>query len=197
MAWCARLRLHDATRICMRAICAQVGMSLMCVVQLLSPEGVVGGAVIVLLRSVRRYKVSSFCLALPILLRTSSPRGSPSPLFLLMAPHRKSPILLRTRNSANGLLRRFLWAYSSEEAIFGKSFRSSGHVTNPRLRSSHGSAPSVKSHMLLLSYKAILSNENTPLYMEVYNTDEVHGNALPRLSWERKGVCITRWFVCQ
>ena len=77
MAWCARLRLHNATRICMRAVCAQVGMSLMCMMQLLSPEGVVGGAVIVFLRSTRGYKVSSFRLVLPILLRTSSPRESP------------------------------------------------------------------------------------------------------------------------
>ena len=159
MVWCAPLRLHDAIRICMHVICAQVGMSLMCMMQLLSPEGVVGGAVIVFLRSVRRYKVSSFCLVLSILLRTSSPRGSPSPSFLLVAPYGKSPIFICTRNSADSLLRRFLWAYSSEEAIFGKSFRSSGHVTNPQVRSSHGSAPFVKSHMLLLSYKAILFNE--------------------------------------
>ena len=128
----------------MRAICAQVGMSLMCMVQLLSPESVVGDAVIVFLRSACGYKVSSFRLVLPILLHTSSPRGSPSPLFLLMAPHCESPILLHTRNLANGLLRRFLWAYSSEEAIFGKSFHSSGHVTNPRVRSSHGSAPFIQ-----------------------------------------------------
>ena len=93
-----------------------------------------------------------------------------NPPFCSWRPYRKSPILPRTRNSADSLLRRFLWAYSSGEAIFGKSFRSSGHVTNPRVRSSHGSAPSVKSHMLLLSYKTILSNENTPLYMEVCNT---------------------------
>ena len=113
MAWCARLRLHDATRICMRAICAQVGMRLMCEVQLRSPEGVVGGAVIVFLRSAHGYKVLSFRLVLPILLRTSSPRGIPPPSFLLVFPFRESPVLLCARSSADSFLRRFYVLHTS------------------------------------------------------------------------------------